>query len=267
MRDQCRCILSNSILAFCIVLSFGVNRVVSQSIRVEKLFVEDPRPIAKAVEILAVRHAWRMTYEDPPYVYANDVIDKTVNPVPGLPRALSPIGGRIDFDYEVPRSGKPDPAALIQKVFDAHMLRGNPGTFSVKQRNETFHIVPAQIKDNQGRLVDITPVLDTTITIPRLERNLADTFRTVFSAVDQKTQAKILFGSIPANLFIYTKTIQEATNEPARDVLLRALDATKIKLSWKLFYDPGTKKYYINVHLSMYETHDPTGRKVLQELK
>ena len=39
--------------------------------------VQNPRPVAKAIEELETRYGWQITYEDPPYVYYGDLTDVT----------------------------------------------------------------------------------------------------------------------------------------------------------------------------------------------
>src|SRR5262245_54420252 len=44
---------------------------------VVKLSVDDPRPVAKALERLEDKYGWRITYEDPRYAYPGDIEDVT----------------------------------------------------------------------------------------------------------------------------------------------------------------------------------------------
>jgi hypothetical protein len=45
--------------------------------------VQDPRPVAKAIEELENRYGWQITCDDPPYNHYSDITDVTITPWPG----------------------------------------------------------------------------------------------------------------------------------------------------------------------------------------
>ena len=79
----------------------------AQSVRREDLLVDDPRPMAAALEELTRRYGTIITYEDPRYLYAADIKDVTREvsrnldrfPPGQAPKVLVPFGGRLDFKY------------------------------------------------------------------------------------------------------------------------------------------------------------------------
>src|ERR1051326_6000590 len=89
------------ISAFCGQDSQGTNQM--------KLSVEDPRPVAKAIEMLEEKYGWVITYEDPRYVHESEIADVTLKVrrvldkyKPGeAPKVLIARGGVLEFTYDV----------------------------------------------------------------------------------------------------------------------------------------------------------------------
>src|SRR5437016_12809496 len=70
--------------------------------------VNDPRPVAKAVEQLEALYGFPVTYEDPPYVHGSelaDVTDKLHRDRENLNRVVIPKGGPLSWTYDLPSSG------------------------------------------------------------------------------------------------------------------------------------------------------------------
>ena len=59
------------------LLFFSVTSAKAQPARVD-LFVDDPRPVAKTVELLISRCPVVVTYEEPRYQYRGDIRDVTL---------------------------------------------------------------------------------------------------------------------------------------------------------------------------------------------
>ena len=219
-----------------------------------KLSVDDPRPVAAAVKLLRDKYGLAITYEDPRFVYESDLVDETDPKYrqahPGGVRALTPKGGRLEISYAVsPVTGKPEnPRATLQMLLDAHASTGYPGRFRIKLDSQYFHIIPAKIKNGSGEWVDQGSILDIPITFPKQERSVYITLKTITEALSQATQTKVGLNTGPVvNLFINTLTTQGASGEPARDILVRALESTGRRFSWSLLYDPGVKWFFLNV--------------------
>ncbi len=90
--------------------------------------------------------------------------------------------------------------------------------------------------------------LDTPVTIPDGTRPLAEVVIAVLGQVGQATQQKIELAASPINFFNQRRVEIAATQEPARDVLVRALAASGRPLSWRLFYDVTMGRSYLGIH-------------------
>jgi len=225
--------------------------------RYEKLSVDNPRPMAEAVKQLQNKYGVIITYEDPRFIYEADLVDKTDPQYrrahPGGYKALSPKGGHLEINYVVsPLTGKPEtPLTLLQQLLDVYAASDNPGRFRLKQTGRFFHVVPRQVKNNRGQWVDQGSILDLPISFPERQRSGFETVETILKAVSQSAGISVGIGTAPMNLMnllIKNQITQSASHEIASDVLVRTLESTKQKLSWRLLYSPGQKCFFLNLH-------------------
>jgi len=70
----------------------------------------------------------------------------------------------------------------------------------------------------------------------------------VLAAVGAATGQKINLGTAPANYLMNNLMEDGASNTPARDVLLRAFQATGGGVSWQLLYAPTEQFYGFNIY-------------------
>jgi hypothetical protein len=167
------------------------------------------------------------------------------------PKVLIPRPAQLRATYAVSRDTNclDDPAAVIRALLQAHVDQGNPGVFRLEQTGEVFHVIPTEVKGEDGRLAKVAPVLDARISVTDKERTCADTLETICSEVRQATGAHVVVGMTPMKPLIANRVRIGARNEAARGLLARALDGLERKLSWQLFYDPGLKWYVLNIHV------------------
>ncbi|MGH6864402.1 MAG: hypothetical protein ACRECN_09105, partial [Methylocella sp.] len=69
------------LIAMGLVLTFLDNASAAPN----TITVQDPRPVAKAIQELENRYGWQITYEDPPYIHYSVLADVTNSPWPGVP--------------------------------------------------------------------------------------------------------------------------------------------------------------------------------------
>jgi hypothetical protein len=88
------------------------------------------------------------------------------------------------------------------------------------------------------------------ITIRRQELSGSQMLRVICEAISDATGARIGIGNIPLNATINFRGEIAASNERARDVLLRTLHEIDNRFSWLLLYGPSSndEMYYLNVH-------------------
>lgn len=224
-----------------------------------RLSAQDPRPLARAVEMLQEKSGVPVTYEDPLYVHGSEVADVTAavrrdaaNFRAGkAPKVLIPKGGALAVDYDViPGTDRPaDPEAVVRQLVQAHNGGGNAGRFRVERSGKFIHVIPSEFRNAAGDLAPQPSALDAVISLPEEERSGLQTLKAICDAVGGVTQTKVVPGTIPLNLFMQHHDRRRAVNQKARDVLVALLESTKrgADLSWRLLYDPGMRTYALNI--------------------
>jgi hypothetical protein len=122
-----------------------------------KLGVDDPRPVAKAVEELVSRYGYVITYEDPRHAYEGDIQDvttkvrKDLEQYPPAPKVIVPLGGTLTLT--IPSSSSISPqavASVLEQLMRVQSTRGEGGHFRVVQSGDVFHVLPTEVRDRSG---------------------------------------------------------------------------------------------------------------------
>lgn len=242
----------------------GLDRLpenVPQQLNKINISVQDGRPVAKAIMMLEAKYGWVITYEDPRYVYADDIADVTEKvrrdlhkyPKGGAPKVLVPKGGALSFEYDVmSQTNLPrDPGVVVQQLLNAQAASANSGKFRMEKDNKIIHVIPTAINDSSGKLAPHTSVLDAVITLPAKKRTGLQTLEALCAAISKATQTRVVVGTIPFNSFLQHKDEQGVRGRKARQALVQLLQSVShgMNLSWQLFYGPGTKMYVLNIHV------------------
>src|SRR4029453_9413009 len=129
-------------------------------------------------------------------------------------------------------------AAVMAEVVRAFEQSENGrGAFNVTKYAPTVHVVP---RDGS--------ILDTPVTMTRATRPLADVVTMTLAEVERTTGQKIGIAMLPINFSKQRWVDIEAQQEPAREVLVRALAASGRTLSWRLFFDAMMRQRYLGIH-------------------
>jgi hypothetical protein len=221
------------------------------------LRIDQPRPLAGAVLELDKRHNLLITYEDPQYEYAGDLHDYASEVRTDLlkyapdkvPPVIGPAAGIINLRYTVSAdTGRPaDVPGLVRKLIDAHNAGGALGIFTLDQSERYVHVVPLRVRNSEGEWQDHASILSVPISIPQARRTTYETLKAICSAVSERAGVKVDIGTVPLNLVLSSRAEIGATNELARSVLTRTLNATETDLDWLLLFDPGVKFYALNL--------------------
>lgn len=241
-------------LAFGGLSCVSLGLTVVGSVQNDSIIVDDPRPLAEALRIFQARYGWIVTYEDPRYASQADVVDVTEavrNPAakPSGRRTIIPRGGPFSFGYQRP---SPDStldrvAALVGTMVAEYNVSGYPGTFRVVRTDDMLHVVPASVQGRDGSPVPQSSILEARISLsPEKNRNTVDALVALLAAVRSATGQRVEIGTSPVNLLMQSRMEEGATDESARDVLVRTLRATGRRLGWLLLYDPGDQYYVLN---------------------
>ncbi|SRR6266498_1579270 len=233
------------------------------------LKVNDPRPLNQAISTLNEEYGWTIDYEDPPYMSDVELIDITdpkrraANP---NDRVTIPAGDGFQFDYDEDQLiAQPErEVALLHTMVAAYNRSGNPGRFVVREEEKgRYTIIGSIIKNHAGQDQDISPVLDTQISIPVENRVAIDTLQLILKELSAKSNTKVAIGSVPANLLFNTRVTVGGANASARSLILRTFNATGRPLTYSLFYFEDTQRYLLRATVAVRAHRDTYGRKTL----
>lgn len=218
--------------------------------------INDARPLATAVRELEKRYGWIITYEEPPWEFAADLVDVTQNvrkdydPTKPQSKVLVPRAVPLQFTYKVPNQSQPaDAMRVLAALLDSYELSGNRGKFRILRTGTVFHVVPTMSDNSQGIPTPRSSRLEVRIELEPGERTALGTVRAILRIVSSLTGTNVVIGTVPTNLLSQTTVREGANDENARDVLIRTLAATKRNLSWRMFCQAGSNMCALNIDI------------------
>jgi hypothetical protein len=236
-----------------------------------QLNIDDPRPVAKAVEELVSHYKYVITYEDPRLTYAGDLLDVTTQvrrdldryPIGKAPKVIRPLGGKLTLTLSSSASVTTQTvASVLDQLVRLQSVRGEGGRFRVVQTGDVFHVVPTEVRDQNGNWIAQQSILDVPISLPMEDRPESGMLDAIVRAVSTAAHVKVYIGGGAgvgggiANPNRPASYRLGADNERASTVLMRALSllndpkvGTWIveKLTWQLLYDSDENAYFLNL--------------------
>jgi hypothetical protein len=222
---------------------------------------EGARSLGAAVDTLVCRHGLFLNYEDAPWIAERDVQElpppmrletpaSCGAPVPSRPPVRVLASERLDFEYvEDPETQLPlDAYDLLEDLVEAHRHQGGHGRFRVERLNDGIaSIVPSAALDERGEWSAIEPLLSRKVTIEAQHRTVGILFDRVLAELNKNGPYRVDSVAVPLNAFHQAYVEFGVYDEPARDVLIRALRALPYRYYMTLKFDPMRRKYYLNV--------------------
>jgi hypothetical protein len=262
--------------------TYAKQATISETSGKLRLVANDSRPLAQALTALQQKYGWLVNYEDPQYV---SKLDSTSVKGPDGERRL-PSGG--EFTVELGPASTPavppDEQKTLQLLVDSYNKSSNPGRFELREEApivkdpaindqagkdqsskdqprkdqpgkdsankaplRIFSVVGTSAHDSQGKISPQSVLLDLLITISAQERSFSDTADLICQNLTDKSHTKVSLGVYPLGLARSNVTIG-GKDLAARDYLARAIEATSRKLVWRVFYDPDSNSYILNLH-------------------
>ena len=261
-----RVFLVSALAAIAGFSSWTLNAAATDDRTLETLSINEARPVAGALRVLAAKYGLAISYEDPRYVYAGDIADVTLSAArdpsritASSKRVIAPTNKSLSLSYEVSaETGQPaDAAALLDQILAAY-ASGGVGTFKIERTGELLHVVPALARNTQGLMEENASILLARISIPAEERSGMKFLEAFCTALSHATGFKVQPGIVPINNFMQYRGTDGAADEVARDVLIRVLSRIGKKLTWAINYDPQTPRYGVNIS-SLARTYAPPG--------
>ncbi len=212
------------------------------------LTVFNGRPVDAAAELLAKEFGIQVNVEDPLYFYRDDVEDVTaqVSRVPNPQRrTIVPKGRLLEIAFGLRSDGSPrDVPTLVQTLIDTANAQA-PFGYRIDRDGDTFTLVATRTRDAQGRVVDLTPILDRRVGIPFGMRSFDEHIKLLTGALAAQG---VHVGCCQAIAAQIGRSVEfEARDEPARSVLLRLIRTKPGRYQWLMRCQPDDSWCFINV--------------------
>jgi hypothetical protein len=236
-------------LATCGAAMLACGSIISSQDRTATLSINDPRPLAAALQDLEARYGWVVTYEDPIFQHPDELQDVTTSVRKDYdttkPHVIVPRGGPFTFAWPLSST----PPAILENLLRAYRASGHPGVFRLANTGATFHVIPVRSRRADGVDQELPAVLDALISVPPGSRTAHELLLAIAERVSRATDVPVGLGSYPLNWALQTRVEGGVSNEPARTALVRVLDSPRLKFSWRMFYAPDMKRYVLNIHV------------------
>jgi hypothetical protein len=240
---------------FLVVLALAATTAARQnaadSATVRTIDVGTARPVLRAIEALRERYHVPITYEEPRYVYAQDLQDISYvhkGPVPVGVRLVAPRGGTIHFEYaEV--GGKPQEGmtALIRRLVSGYAARGGLG-FDVRERSTPsgpeWNVVAVRARDKWGTFVNQPDILGALVSIPEAQRSAAEFITEILQQVRSETECEVIWSSDVGPFETWTGKFS-AQGLSARDALVELFSHGHTPIVWDMNHDPESDRFIL----------------------
>src|SRR5665213_107913 len=239
-----------------ILLIFGILPPSMIAAERFQLTTRSDHPIGEVCRALEAQFHWRISYEEAPVLDQDDVKNGTApNGVPWLVLRDIPATVDVPIETDMPAIAR---GKTLQSILDSYKLNGGRAGFTVTQDGDIIHVMATSVKGVDGKIVTFEPLLDTKVSVVRGRYDLWTLVSTVLNQVSQTRGIPITMAIVNTNLFAQSVVTEEANNEPARDILVRAFEEINgpryahnldpVRLVWYMNYDPNGGIYYFGVH-------------------
>lgn len=210
------------------------------------------RPVAAAASELARRFGMAISVEDPEYIHEDDVVDVTAQVARSAVnhRILVPRSVRLEVPFKAMADGSPtNRVVLVDALIDAANAEV-PFGYRLETASTPFAIVPTTTRNADGEIVEMTPLLDRLVSIPRGRRRVHESASLMAQALSAQTGLTVncCQGAIAGYPWGLEEAEFGAHNESARSVLRRLLKLTPGRYIWLMNCDPTPSQFcFINL--------------------
>ncbi len=187
------------------------------------LSVFGPRPVDLAAKKLVDEFGIAVNVEDPLYLYRDDV--QLSHVAPSGKRVMVPRAALLEMAVVLNEEGSlRNVGEAVEQLRDA-ANRQFPFAYRIDKDRDVFTLVPTRTRDEHGRSVDSSPLLDHHVTIPLGTRRIFEHVNLLTESLQQQTGVRVsccqaFVGGTPWGSTVISF---EARDESARSALLRLL--------------------------------------------
>jgi hypothetical protein len=229
--------------------SAGIQHIGSQII----VTANDSMPLSQAISALRLEYGWKIDLESAPCYSHFDLVDDT-GPKwraahPNEKGVTRPAGGLFTANLPEPSdasdiAGEYLALSMLTRQYNA---TSNPGRYVLRAGpNGQLTIVGTGVRDEAGAPQEVSPLLDTRITLTMAPRTVYDTIEAIRNALQSTTGKKILDGDFSSSLFRTARATVGGEGIAARDLLDDALASTGKTMQYDLFFNADANAYILN---------------------
>jgi hypothetical protein len=186
-----------------------------------------PRPVDLAAKTLVDEFRVAINVEDPLYFYGDDVQFSHV--AASGKRVTVPRASLLEMRFDLrPDGSLRDVRQLLQDLVDTANAQ-LPFRYRMDRDGDTFTLVATRTRDEQGRSVDLTPILDRRISIPLGTRRFVEHVNLLTRALEEQTGFHIGCCSGLADNQPGPPIAFQADDEPARSAFLRLVRSRPVR--------------------------------------
>jgi hypothetical protein len=187
------------------------------------LSVFGTRPVDLAAKKLVDEFGVAVNVEDPLYFYSDDVQFSHV--AASGKRVMVPRAALLEMPLVLKEDGSVrDVVQAVETLRDAANIR-LPFAYRMDNDRDVFTLIPTRTRDEQGRSVDLSPLLDRHVTIPPGTRTIVEHVKILTDSLQQQTGIRVSCCQAFVSGIPWGSTVVafEARDERARSALLRLL--------------------------------------------
>lgn len=223
------------------------------------LSVFGARPVDLAARALVNEFGVAINIDDPEYLHRDDLEDIGATRSGG--RLLVPKASLLEMPLDLRADGAlADAGRTVSDLRDT-ANRLFPYEYRVDRDGDAFMLIPTRTRDDNGRPVVVTPLLDRRVTIPPGTRRVYEHVNLLTDSLQRQTGVRVSCcqGVVSGIPWGSTVVAFEAREEPARAVLIRLLrsepgpgqsdcEAARDHWRWAMRCQPGQAWCAITVH-------------------
>jgi hypothetical protein len=225
-----------------------------------------PRPVDLAAKTLVDEFRVAINVEDPLYFYSDDVQFSHI--APSGKRVMVPRASLLEVRFDLrPDGSLRDVRQLLQELVDTANTQ-LPFRYRMDRDGDTFTLVATRTRDEHGRSIDVTPILDRRISIPLGTRRFFEHVNLLTRALEEQTGFHIGCCSGMADNQPGPPIAFQADDESARSAFLRLVRSRPARnhlvrsesggyhlvpsepgrYHWLMKCEPGESWCFINLH-------------------
>lgn len=230
----------------------------------------DSTPLFQALDAVRLEYGWQISWEEAPCFSHFDLVDATAPKWraahPGEKGATRSAGGLFTGTFAEPKEASDSGAKrlALAKMIEEYNATENPGRYVLLVDSDgQLTIVGTRVRNETGALQEISPLLDTPLTLAKVPRTVYDTIKSILGALQSATGKEVIFGAASSSLFRTTQATIGGERVPARELLKRALASTNRPIQYDLSFNPDVPVYILNLSPAMRQEDDGLGGRRL----